>query len=145
MDPVVAGLIAMGVSGGVKALAGLFDKSAGQKAQLMRQEADLKQSSLEESLRRAEGAQTQVLSSTKSRMAGSGFSTDSGSFQSYLTGMASEFQKQDAFARESGMKAIDLTRKAADITDSDGLSKWLNFGADIFGTAGNILSTGKIG
>lgn len=145
MDPVTAGLIAMGVSGGVKALAGLLDNSAEKKAQLMRQEADLKQSALEESLRRAEGAQTQVLSSTKTRMAATGLSGDSGTFQSYLTGMASEFQKQDAFARESGMKSIDLTRKAADITGDVGLSKWLNFGADIFGTASNIFSLGKIG
>lgn len=145
MDPVVAGLVAMGIGGGLKAFAGLFDDTASKKADLMRKQAGLEQGALEETMRRREGAQTQVLSSTKARMAGSGFSNDSKSFTDYLTGMASEFEKQNSFARTQGMQAIDLERQAADITGDNGVSKWLNFGADVLGTGGNILATGKFG
>jgi hypothetical protein len=135
----------MGVGGGLKAFAGLFDDTAQKRAVLMRQEANLEQSSLEENMRRLEGQQTQVLSSTKARMAGTGFASDSGSFETYLSGMAAEFQKQDTFAQKQGQQSIDLQRQAADIVADNGLSKWLGFGANILGTASSIFSTGKVG
>lgn len=113
MDPVTMGLIAMGIGGAVKIAASLFDDTADRQAALINKEADLKQSALEETMRRAEGQQTQVLSSTKARMAGSGFASDSLSFKDYLTGMATEFQRQNDFQRESGEKSIELMRQGA--------------------------------
>jgi hypothetical protein len=146
MDPVTAGLIAVGVGGGlIKAFGGLFDDTAEKKANLMRKEADLSKSALEENMRRTEGQQTQVLSSTKARLAATGFDSDSNSFTQLLSGMSSEFDKQNAFARKQGEASIDLQRQAADITGDVGTSKWLNFGADVLGTAGDIFKISKFG
>jgi hypothetical protein len=111
LDPVTLGLISMGVGGAVKTLGGLFG-GIGSQADLMRKEASLKLSTLEENMRRTEGQQTQVLSSTKARMAGTGFSTDSGSFTDYIHTMATEFDLQNKFTWEAGRKSVDLMRRA---------------------------------
>lgn len=137
MDPVTIGLIAMGIGGAIKIGSDLFDDTAQRKAALMHKEADLKKSALEETMRRAEGSQTQVLSSTKARMAGTGFDSDSESFTSYLTGMASEFQKQNTFQRKQGMASIDLMHEAADIEGSD-TPNWLHAISDLAGTVGGM-------
>lgn len=142
MDPVTLGLIAMGVGGGVKALGDLFDDTASRQAALTRKAADLKQSALEETMRRTEGSQTQVLSSTKARMAASGFSVNSKSFDDYLTGMAGEFQKQNAFQKQSGMASIELMREGADIMD-DPTARYLRGATDLLGTGANILTRMK--
>jgi hypothetical protein len=144
MDPVTLGLISMGVGGAIKVGADLFDNTAGKQADLMHQQAALKLSGLEENMRRTEGQQTQVLSSTKARMAGSGFATDSGSFTNYISTMATQFDLQNKATKEGGMKSIDLMNQAADIMD-DPMKKIFGTAADIFGTAGAILGTMKPG
>jgi hypothetical protein len=138
------GLISMGVGGALKIGADLFDNTADKQAALMRQEAQLKLSGLEENMRRAEGSQTQVLSSTKARMAGTGFGSDSSSFSGYISTMASEFERQNKFTEESGKKSVDLMNQAADIID-DPLRKLFTVGADLFGTAGSMGGLMKMG
>lgn len=145
MDPVIGGLIAMGVGGGLKSIAGLFDNSAAQRATLMRQQASMELSSLEENMRRVEGQQTQVLSSTKARMAATGFSSASTSFDNYLSGMSDQFKFQNQYAQTKGVANYDMQMHAADLTGDVDLSKWLNFGAGLTGMAGNIFATGKFG
>jgi hypothetical protein len=144
MDPVTLSMIAMGVGGAIKIAGSLFDDTAGKQAALMRKEADLKQSALEETMRRAEGEQTQVLSSTKARMAGTGFASDSNSFTDYLSGMASQFTAQNAYAQKAGMESIDLIREGADIVD-DPWRKILGVGADVAGTAAGFAGLMKPG
>lgn len=140
MDPVIGGLIAMqAVGGGIKTLADLFDNTGAKEAELTRQAANLKLSALEETMRRAEGQQTQVLSSTKARMAATGFSSDSKSFTNYLTGMAQEFQKQNDYARQSGMASIDLMRDAADVQGSSAAHILAGVN-DLLGTGAGIIS-----
>lgn len=143
MDPVLGSMIAMGVGGGLKILGGLFDDTRSKEAGLMRQQADLKLAALEETERRAEGSQSQALSSTKARLASTGFSSSSSSFGDYMAGMAAEFQKQNEFARKQGLASVDLMRKAADITDTDWLTKGLGLGASAAGTVGNIFGVMK--
>lgn len=139
MDPVTMSLIAAGVGGGIKAIAGLFDDSAQRKADLMNKEADIKTSALEETMRRAEGQQTQVMSSTKARLAGTGFSSESSSFHQLLAGMATEFQKQNEFAQKQGMAAIDLIRQGANDVESAGnWQKVLGVANAVTGSVANI-------
>lgn len=137
MDPVTMALIGVGVGAAGKLLTGLFDHTASDQSNLMHQKADLDQSALDENMRRTEGQQTQVLSSTKARMAATGFDTGSGSFSNYLSGMSQEFNKQNAYALTSGTKSIDLENQAADVTGNVDLSKI--FGA--VGTAGSTVGT----
>lgn len=119
MDPITFGTIAMGVGDVAKMFSGLMDNSGHTNAMLTYRKANLMQSALEENMRRAEGRETQVMSSTKSRMAGSGLDFNSGSFMDYLNGMATEFQKQNAFERKQGTEQIDATRAAAYMMDSN--------------------------
>lgn len=137
MDPVTMGLIAMGVGGAVKLAGDLFDDTSSKQANLMREQARLKMGALEETMRRREGEQTQVLSSTKARMAATGFSSDSLSFTNYLTGMADEFKKQDEYASKSGLASIALMDKAADILD-DPMKKILGGISDVFGIGSSM-------
>jgi hypothetical protein len=115
-----------------KVLGGLFDNTA----DLMRQQAQVKLSTLEENMRRTEGQQTQVLSSTKARMAGTGFSDDSKSFTGYIQTMATEFEAQNKATHDIGLKSVDLMRQAADDAE---MKKWLGIGGDILGGAKDIL------
>lgn len=140
MDPTLIGLIGTGGGGALKGLAGLFDHSVEDQAAIMRREADIRQSALEETMRRTEGQQAQVLSSTKARMAGTGFATDSGSFDKYLTGMAAEFQKQNDFTRKNTMDSIEMERGAADLmTENLDWKKGIAFAGDVIGTVGKML------
>lgn len=143
MDPVTLGLISMGVGGAIKTLGGLFDNTASREADIMRQQAQLKLSTLEENMRRTEGQQTQVLSSTKARMAGTGFAGDSASFSNYITTMATQFSAQNKATMQQGRASVDLMNQAADITDSTGLQKLFGAAADIFGTVGNMAVLAK--
>lgn len=145
MDPITMGLISMGVGGGIKALGGLFDDSAQKRAAVMRSEAEQMKSSLEENMRRMEGSQTQVLSSTKVRMASTGFDSGSSSFESYLNGMAEQFGAQDANTEKRGADAYQAQIQAADLVGDNSFAKMMNFGSNLFGTAGNIFGTGKVG
>jgi hypothetical protein len=101
-------------------------------ANLMREQAALKLGAFEESMRRAQGMQTQVLSSTKARMAGSGFSTGSGSYSDYIHGMASEFDKQNKMNTEFAAKDLFMSEQAASMTASAnsmaGLDTFIGFG-----------------
>lgn len=141
MDPLTLSMITMGVGGAVKVAGDIFGaNSASSQADLMRQQANLKLGALEETERRAEGQQTQVLSSTKARMAASGFEMDSGSFKDYLTSMATEFQNQNQTTQQQGMASIDLMRKAAD-TEGDPTRFILQGVGDMFGTAAGMTKT----
>jgi hypothetical protein len=133
VDPVTLGLVSMGVGGAVKMFGDIFGGFG--KADLMRKEAQLKLSSLEENMRRTEGQQTQVLSSTKARMAGTGFATDSASFTDYIQTMSTEFDAQNKFAREQGLKSVDLIRQGADAAALGGA---LGAAGDLFGTGAQI-------
>lgn len=144
MEPVTLGLIAMAVGAAIKITASALDDSGERQAALMHKQANMKLSALEETTRRAQGQQTQILSSTKARMAGSGFSSDSSSFSNYLTGMATEFQNQNDFAKRQGMAAVDLILGGADIY-ADQTKKWLGTAADVAGSAANIGSMYKPG
>lgn len=145
MDPVTLGLISMGVGGAVKTLGGLFDNTASRQADLMHQQAQLKLATLEENMRRTEGQQTQVLSSTKARMAGTGFAGNSASFTNYLTTMATEFSAQNKAAMQQGLKSVDLMNQAADLTGDVGFAKLFGAAGDIFGTASNMAALAKVG
>lgn len=138
MDPVTLGLISMGVGGAIKVGADLFDNTGAKQAGLMREQANLKLSALEENMRRTEGQQTQVLSSTKARMAGTGFASDSPTFSSYITTMATQFDLQNKFAEDSGLKSVDLMRQGADMLDNP-VAKGFKVAADIFGTGASMF------
>lgn len=142
MDPVTLGLISMGVGGAVKTLGGIFS-GLGQ-SDAMRKEAQLKLSTLEENMRRTEGQQTQVLSSTKARMAGTGFSSDSGSFTDYIHTMATEFDLQNKSTWEAGIKSVDLTLQGAQLARNP-LRLGLGAAGDILGTAGSMFGLAKVG
>lgn len=119
MDPTLLQLMATGSKAILKYGLNIFDNSFGQptQGQLLRDQAEAKLGALDETMRRTEGAQTQVLSSTKARQAGTGFSSSSSSFTGYLQGMAEQFQMQDDFTRTQGMKSVDLIEKAANLSD----------------------------
>jgi hypothetical protein len=129
VDPVTIGLVSMGVGGALKAFGGLFGPDEGA---LIRKQAQLKLDTLEENMRRTEGQQTQVLSSTKARMAGTGFASDSGSFTDYIQTMSTEFDRQNRATKELGLQSVDLMRQGADMADTNRL---LN-------TVGGLASTG---
>lgn len=144
MDPITLSMISMGIGGAIKVGADLFNDTGAKQANLMREQATLKASALEETMRRAEGQQTQVLSSTKARMAGSGFDSGSRSFTDYLSGMAQQFTAQNEFTQQTGMKSIDLMRKAADIV-GDPLKQLLAAGTDLMGSGMGIVGMTKSG
>lgn len=144
MDPVTLGLITMGVGGAIKLGGDLFDDTASRQANLMRQEAQVKNSALEENMRRAEGAQTQVLSSTKARMAGTGFDSSSASFSNYLEGMGAQFAAQNKFTADAGQKSIQLMEQSADLI-GDPLKKVFAVAGDVAGTGANIAGVMKPG
>jgi hypothetical protein len=135
VDPVTLSLVSMGVGGAIKAFGDIFGGNS--QADLMRKQADLKLSGLEESMRRTEGQQTQVLSSTKARMAGSGFDLDSGSFTNYIHTMATEFEAQNKATKEMGMQSVDLIREGADAAQTAG---YVNAAGDILGAGAKIGS-----
>lgn len=118
MDPVTIGLVSMGVGGALKVFGGLFGNN---EADLIRQQAQLKQDTLTENMRRTEGQQTQVLSSTKARMAGTGFAAESGSFTDYIKTMDTEFTRQNKMTRDLGMRSVDLMRQGASAADTNKL------------------------
>lgn len=124
MDPILLQMMSTGMKAIGQYGLNIFDNTFGQptQGQLLRSQAEGKLSAIEESTRRAEGAQTQVLSSTKAREAGTGFSTASSSFTDYLKNMAEQFQMQDQFAQAQGMKSVDLISKAADLSDHNQFS-----------------------
>jgi hypothetical protein len=132
MDPITLGLVSMGVGGATKFISDIFDPTAGRQADLLRKQADLKLGALNESMSRAFGQQTQLLSSTKARMAGTGFDESSGSFTGYIKTMASTFEQQNAYTRASGLASIDLMRQAADQLD-DPTAKILRGVTDLAG------------
>jgi hypothetical protein len=109
----------------LKDIAGMFDMGAKShyeaKSDMMK--ANLMQSSLEENMRRAEGMQSQVLQSATSKMASSGLDYSSKSFTDYLSGMATEFQKQDVFTRNQAQSQIDMVRGAAIVQDPNAVVK----------------------
>lgn len=119
MDPTLLQLFTTGAKAVGKYGLDIFDGTFGQPTQgdMLREQASMKVSALEESTRRAEGAQTQVLSSTKARDAGTGFDSSSASFTNYLQGMANQFQAQDSFATAQGMKSADMIEQAAQLSD----------------------------
>lgn len=133
MDPVTLSMISMGVGGGVKVFGDIFGGAA--RADTMRQEAQLKLSTLEENMRRTEGQQTQVLSSTKARMAGTGFSSDSPSFTNYIQTMATEFDASNKATIDLGTESARLMRKGADAASLAGA---IGGAGDILGTATKI-------
>lgn len=137
MDPATISLITMGVGSAVKVGSDLFDDSGAREAKLLREQAMLKQSALEETMRRSEGAQTQVLSSTKARMAATGFDSGSESFTNYLSGMADQFQMQNKFQAQQGMKSIDLMEQGANIL-ADPTRKYLRAATDFLGGAAGL-------
>lgn len=141
MDPITVSLIAAGIGGGIKAFAGLFDDTPEKVAGLKKQEADMKLAAFEENQRRAEGRQGQVLSSTEAKFAATGFRSDSDSFKSYLTGMASEFQKQNEFSKQQALKAHDLSYQAAELGVPSTMDKALGFTTDVLGTTANVAKT----
>lgn len=134
MDPVTLGLISMGVGGAIKVGANLFSDSG---ADAMREQAKLKLSALEENMRRTEGQQTQLLSSTKARMAGTGFDASSPSFTNYITTMADEFTKQNEFTLKNGLAAVDLMQQSADKLASP-LKPLLGAGVDAASTVASM-------
>lgn len=135
----------LGMIGGVfKAEASALDPTNENRAALLRQQAALEKTTLEENMRRLEGSQTQVLSSTKARMAASGFDSGSASFSNYLSGMGEQFQAQDKFMMERGEQSLDLQEEAAKLTGQFGLAKWLDFGANLLGAGGSAVQTGKL-
>lgn len=116
MDPITFGTIAMGV--GDKMFGSLVDTGRREEeSKALMRRANLMQSSLEENMRRAQGAQTQIMSSTKARMAGSGLEFDSGTFMDYLNGLATEFQKTNAFERKAAEEQISETRQAGAVAN----------------------------
>lgn len=119
MDPTLLQLMATGSKATLKYGLNIFDNTFGQptQGQMLHEQAQAKLGALDETMRRAEGAQTQVLSSTKARQAGTGFSSTSSSFTGYLQGMAEQFQMQDDFTRDQGMRSVDLIQKAATMSD----------------------------
>jgi hypothetical protein len=133
VDPVTLSMIAQGVGGAFKVFGDIFGGNS--QADLMRQEAQLKLNTLEENMRRTEGHQTQVLSSTKARMAGTGFSTESGTFTDYIKTMSTEFEAQNKATKETGLKSVDLIRQGADAAELGG---YLKAAGDLFGTGANI-------
>lgn len=143
MDPYTVALFAVAAAGLVKGIIGALDDTAERKAALMRQEAGIEQSNLNENMRRMEGQQTQVLSSTQARMAATGFSSTSGSFKGYLSGMADQFKMQDQFQATQGQDVIKLQEQGADIMNDAGLAKWVNFGSSVVGAAGTIAGATK--
>ena len=132
MDPATLALLGGGLMSG---LAGLLNPGASRGAAITREQAGITQSATEETMRRAEGQQSQTLASAAAGTGASGFSTTSGSFNNYLTSMAEQFQKQNAFTRLQGMQKVDLLNKAADAQDTNYLTKGLNLGTDLLGTA----------
>lgn len=145
MDPTMLSLISAGVGGAIKVASSLFDDTASRQADLLRQQAQLKLGALEETTRRAEGAQTQVLSSTKARMAGTGFSSDSNSFTNYLSAMGEQFQAQTQYTKEQGVKAISAMDDAATLLDSTSTQrKMLGALGGLFGSGTSIAETAKL-
>lgn len=146
MDPVTMGMVSMGIGGAIKVFGGLFNDTASRQAGLMHKEASLKLSTLEENMRRTEGQQTQVLSSTKARMAGTGFASDSATFSNYITTMATQFGAQNNAAEKQGKTSVDLMNQAADLTaDTGTLSKIFGTASDVLGTAGGMAGLMKMG
>lgn len=142
MDPT---LIAMIFGTALKAGSYVFDQTEQRKAAIMRDGMQRTQQGLEENMRRLEGQQTQVLSSTRARMAGTGFASSSGSFENYMTEMSTQFGLQNTFKQAQGQANIEDMQKAADLTGDNGFSKWLNFGAGLFGGASSVAGAAKIG
>jgi hypothetical protein len=134
----------MGVGGAIKVAGDLFNNTGAKEADLMRQQAGQKLAALEETMRRTEGQQTQVLSSTKARMAGGGFNVDSASFTNYLGAMNDQFAQQNAYTRKTGMDSIASMYQAADIM-GDPLKRILGVAADVTGTAGAMAGLAKFG
>lgn len=134
MDPVTLSLIGMSVGGGaLKMIGDIFGGNS--QAELMRQEAQVKLSSLDENMRRTEGQQTQVLSSTKARMAGTGFSSDSASFTNYIKTMSTEFDAQNKATKDQGERSADLIRQGADAAQLGG---YLGAAGDLFNAGAKI-------
>lgn len=144
MDPITLGLISMGVGAAIKVGSDLFDSTGSNEASAMHTQADMKLSALEENMRRTEGQQTQVLSSTKARMAGSGFDANSPSFTGYITSMATQFEKQNAYTVKSGMQSINQLNQAADLVDSPA-KKILSVGTDLVSSAMGFSNLAKPG
>lgn len=121
MDPILLQMISTGAKATGQFGLNVFNNSFGQPTQgdLLREQASAKMGALEETMRRQEGSQTQVLSSTKARDAGTGFASSSESFTNYLQGMADQFHMQDEFTRQQGMKSIDMIDKAAALSDKN--------------------------
>src|SRR5882724_4091675 len=107
----------MGIGAAVKIFGGMFGGPS--EGDLIRQQAKLKQDTLTENMRRTEGQQTQVLSSTKARMAGTGFASESGSFTDYIKTMDTEFTRQNKMTRDLGMRSVDLMRMGANMADEN--------------------------
>jgi hypothetical protein len=144
VDPITLGLISMGVGGAIKVAGDLFDNTGSRQADLMHQQAAAKLSALEETMRRTEGQQTQVLSSTKARMAATGFDAGSGTFTNYLGAMADQFAQQNAYTRKAGLDSIASMNTAADIM-GDPLKRILGAAADVAGTLGQMGTLAKFG
>ena len=135
MDPTL--LLSLG-GGLASSLSGLLDHSGDKKAELTRAQAGIEQSTTAENLRRAEGRQSQAISSEAALQGGTGFSASSGSFTNMLHSMAEQFQAQNAFTRQQSLQKIDLLNKTAAAEATNPVQKGLTAGAGILNTLSNF-------
>lgn len=137
MDPLTLSILGGSL---VSGLGSLLNDSASKRAAITRGQASLTKSALEENLRRTEGQQAQAVGSTVAGAGATGFAATSSSFTSYLTSMAEQFQKQNAFTRMQDMARVDLLNQAATAEDDNPMAKLLGFGS---AAAGGLTSAYK--
>lgn len=137
MDPLTLGLLVTAVVGtAIKVGSDLADNTGAQQAMLLHNQAAQKQSAFEETMRRAEGSQSQVLASTKARAAASGFAL-TGSFSDYLSGMATQFQFQNSADAANNRQSVDLILQGAGIA-GDPTAKNFRAASDLASGLGQV-------
>lgn len=136
MDPATLGLIVAAVGVGIKVVADQLDDTGAKQAGLLRAQAGQKMSAFEETMRRTEGNQSQILASTKARTAASGFEL-TGSFSDYLSGMATQFQFQNSADAANNAQSVDLILRGAGIA-GDPSVKNLRTASDIASGLGSV-------
>lgn len=114
----VSALAAYGMaSAGVNLFSGIMgkrssDKMAKQQEKLGKLQASMIEDETEETLRRMDRENEQVLSTGEASVAASGFAKGS-SQDVYMSSMATEMRTQRRWTEESGKKRADLARKSA--------------------------------
>lgn len=136
MDPATLGLIVAAVGVGIKVVADQLDDTGAKQAALLHSQAAQKQSVFEETMRRQEGSQSQILASTKARTAASGFAL-TGSFSDYLSGMATQFQFQNSADAANNRQSVDLILQGASIA-GDPSAKNFRTASDIANGLGQV-------